>query len=284
MAKYVQYPIALFNVTNRCNLKCKHCFVFRDGNPNEITTQNEKSAEEMIKDIKDLRDLYGFERVLWMGGEPLLRRDVLESGVKLFPNSTIATNGTLPLPNFGKSVIWSISVDGPEEINDEIRGSGSFKRIIENLNSLPENFEGDLQAICVISKKNEDAIEELICSLQTNTPIRGLILSFYVPKNQDTSDFTWKNLEERDKAVQMALKLKEKYPEYILNNENGLKLMLSKSAPPITANCPLKKIIIPFYLGKTSFEIPFCCYGNDVNCDLCGSWAVFHTASFLNTI
>ena len=44
-------PVALVNITNRCNLKCKHCFVFREGTPN-TPTKNEMSAEKMIKEIK----------------------------------------------------------------------------------------------------------------------------------------------------------------------------------------------------------------------------------------
>ena len=30
-----RYPAAIVNITNRCNLSCRHCFVFRDANPNE---------------------------------------------------------------------------------------------------------------------------------------------------------------------------------------------------------------------------------------------------------
>ena len=29
------------------------------------------------------------------------------------------------------------------------------------------------------------------------------------------------------------------------------------------------------------FVTPFCCYGNDVDCDLCGAWAVFYIAAKL---
>ena len=41
----------------------------------------------------------------------------------------------------------------------------------------------------------------------------------------------------------------------------------------------LKKYLLPLYLGNEGFEIPFCCHGNDVNCDLCGSFGVFHMAA-----
>ena len=150
-----------------------------------------------------------------------------------------------------------------------------------NLNNIPDNFEGDLQAICVISKKNEAYVEELITTLQDRTPIRGIVLSFYVPRKNDNSDFVWKSLKERDKTIEKAIKIKKKYPNFVLNTEKGLNLLFSQHSIHITGNCPLKRVIIPFYLGNKGFESPFCCYGNDVNCDLCGSWAVFHTAAIL---
>ncbi|MFX0081489.1 MAG: radical SAM protein [Candidatus Hodarchaeota archaeon] len=270
------FPLALVNITNRCNLKCKHCFVFREGNPNRPTEKNEMETDLMIKEIKSYKSRYGIFRMLWMGGEPLLRKDVLKQGVTLFPQNVIATNGTLPLINLGPSIKWTISIDGPEEINDEIRGKGSFERVIYNLNNLPEDFTGDLQCNCAVTKLNEDCFEELINVLHKETPIRGINFNFYVPKEHDTSKFAWKSLMERDSAVIKILKLKKKYPKFILNNKMVLKLMLSQNAAEITKDCPLKKIILPLYLGENGFEIPFCCYGNNVNCDLCGSWAVFH--------
>ena len=38
------YPGAMVNITNRCNLKCEHCFVYRDGNPNEAAGEMSPGA------------------------------------------------------------------------------------------------------------------------------------------------------------------------------------------------------------------------------------------------
>jgi sulfatase maturation enzyme AslB (radical SAM superfamily) len=272
------FPLALVNITNRCNLRCRHCFVFREGNPNKPTEKNEMTTDAIIKEIKSYKRKYGISRMLWMGGEPLLRKDVLKRGVKLFPQNVITTNGTLPLFNLGPSIKWVISIDGPEELSDEIRGKGSFKRVIHNLNNLPEDFTGDLQCNSVVTKMNEDCFEELINVLKKETPIRGINLTFYVPKKRDKSEFTWKSLKERDLAVRKIINLKKKYPKFILNNNMVLELLFSQNAPQITKDCILRKIMLPLYLGNDGFELPFCCYGNDVDCDLCGSWAVFHLA------
>jgi sulfatase maturation enzyme AslB (radical SAM superfamily) len=273
----------MINITNRCNLRCKHCFVFREGNPNKPTKKSEMPADVMIRQIRKYRNKYGILSMVWMGGEPLLRKDVLIPGVKLFPRNVVTTNGTLPLINLGKRTKWCISLDGPEEVNDEIRGKGTFKRVISNLKTLPEDFPGDLQSICAITKKNQDCFEELVGILREETPIRGLILSFYVPRKNDTSDLTWSTLEERDPAVKKALAVKKKYPHFILNKELAFELMLSQNALKITNNCPTRRFFIPMYLGDNGFEQPFCCYGNDVNCDLCGAWGNFHIAALMKS-
>jgi MoaA/NifB/PqqE/SkfB family radical SAM enzyme len=274
-------PIAIVNITNRCTLKCKHCFVYRKGTPNTPTKENEMSVEQMIKELKRYRKKFGIVRMVWMGGEPLLRKDILQQGVKLFPQNTITTNGTLPLINLGPTITWVVSLDGPESLNDEIRGKGSYKRVIKNLNNLPEDFSGDLQCNCVVTKKNQDYLEEFIKSLQKDKIFRGVVFTFYVPKKLDDTGLSWISLEERDLAIRKVMGLKKKYPDYILNNSMVLELMLSHTALAITNNCPVKNFFVPLYLGEKGFELPFCCYGNDVNCDLCGSWAVFHLTALM---
>jgi len=271
----------MVNITNRCTLKCKHCFVFREGNPNNPSKNNEMPTDLMLKEIKKYKRKYGIYSMVWMGGEPLLRKDVLKSGVKMFPRNVITTNGTLPLINLKPRIKWVISLDGPEDINDEIRGKGCFKRVISNLLNLPDNFTGDLQCQCVVTKKNEDSLEEFINFLIRETPIRGLTFTFYVPRKNDTSEFAWKSLKDRDYAVKKAYIMKKQYPTFILNNELAFELLLSQNALPVTNNCPLKKYLLPLYLGDKGFEIPFCCHGNDVNCDLCGSFGVFHLAALI---
>ena len=153
--------------------------------------------------------------------------------------------------------------------------------VIKNLNNLPDDFTGDLQCNCVVTKKNQDCFEELIDILRKDTPIRGINFTFYVPKKNDTSEFVWKSLKERDYVIKKTIALKEKYSNYILNNKNVLELMLSQHALDITNNCPLLDCYLPLYLGDNGFEIPYCCYGNDVNCDLCGSWGPFHMAMIM---
>ena len=272
-----QYPAAMVNITNRCTLRCKHCFVYRDGNPND--RKEEMATPTMLEKLLELKKRHGIQVMLWMGGEPLLRPDVLRDGVKFFARNTVTTNGTLApieLPN----CTYVISVDGPPEFNDAIRGNGTFRKVKETLSGIPRKFASTVMCQCVVTKQNEDSLEELVKLLRP-TRAEGMTFSFYVPSMVDSSGLTWGSLERRDKAVHMVMELKERFPDFIWNKKRSLELMLSENAKSVTDNCPSKKLVLPLYLEGNEFVMPYCCYGNDVDCELCGAWVVFYLAAKL---
>jgi radical SAM protein with 4Fe4S-binding SPASM domain len=122
------------NVTNRCNLLCKHC-VFNSGAPND----NELSLKEIRTIIDDAKE-QGLEDLHITGGEPLLRKDLTDiityagsRGLKLrlISNGTLLTNTKLAeLKQAGLRELM-ISLDGLEEQHDIIRGCrGSFQKTV----------------------------------------------------------------------------------------------------------------------------------------------------------
>jgi MoaA/NifB/PqqE/SkfB family radical SAM enzyme len=276
-----KYPFAMVNITNRCNLFCKPCFVLRKENP--IDKRNEMKTSTMLEKLVEIQKYHGILLMLWMGGEPLLRPDVLREGVKLFSRNTITTNGTidlldLPQPN----VIYAISIDGPPELNDAVRGNGTFEKVMKTLSRIPDGFKPTVMCNCTVTKMNEDHLEELIeCLLPTR--IEGITFTFYVPRKNEQSELTWGSTERRDKAVRTVLRLKEKHPTFIWNRHRSLELTLSENCRRITDNCPTKRLALPLYLNGDKFVLPFCCYGNESDCDLCGAWVVFKMAASIES-
>ncbi len=271
------YPAAMVNITNRCNLRCRHCFIFRDENPN--SPRQEMDTASMVRKLEEVQKRHGIHTMLWMGGEPLLRPDVLREGTKLFARNNVTTNGTLDLIDLPRC-IYVISIDGPPRVNDSIRGKGSFEKVMKTLGNVPEGFGPTVMSQCVVTRNNEDCLEELVGLLRP-TRIQGLTFSFYVPSRNDDSDLTWGSLERRDRAVREAMRLKDEYPDFIWNNRRSLEMTLSENAKAVTDNCPSKTFVLPLYLERDEFVSPFCCYGNDVDCDLCGAWVVFYIAAKL---
>lgn len=277
-----RYPSALVNVTNHCNLSCSHCFVFRDGNPNEASRsiRDGMSDEEILATLRELRDRHGIVSMLWMGGEPLLKPQLLERGLPLFPRNTITTNGTVPLVDFGPDVLYVVSLDGPEDLNDRIRGDGVFRRVIRTLSRIPESFASPVQVQAVVTRRNQHRLEELVEAVRA-TRAGWMTFSFYVPRAGDVGEDAWPTNEDRAAAVREVMRLRGEHPGFIRNSSRSLELMLPEHCGRVTAACPAKRHVLPLYMEQDCFATPFCCYGNDVDCDRCGAWVVFHLAAKL---
>ena len=277
-----RYPAAVVNVTNRCNLSCQHRFIFRDGNPNEtpVSVHDELSSTTILETLIGLRDRHGIVSVLWMGGEPLLRRDLIRDGVRLFRRNTIVTNGTIPLVDFGPTALYVVSLDGPEDLNDAIRGRGIYEQVMRNLSRIPADSATPVQVQCVVTKRNQHRLEELVAAVR-QTQAGWMTFSFYVPRANDTSPDAWPTNEARAEAVREVMRLKTRHPRFVRNSTRMLELMLPPHCKPITDACPARDHVLPLYLDGDHFTTPFCCYGNDVDCERCGAWVVFHlTAEF----
>lgn len=274
------YPAAMVNVTNRCNLACAHCFIYRDGNPNDApaSVRNEMADDVLLETLIGLRDRHGIVSMLWMGGEPLLRRRLLTEGVKLFVRNTITTNGTIPLVDFGPDVLYVVSLDGPEDLNDELRGSGTYRRVLRTLERLPVGFTTPVQVQCVVTPRNQHRLEELVTGLHA-TPVRWMTFSWYVPRKNDASGNAWESNATRAWSVREVLRLKARYRSFIRNTTQSLALMLPPDCERVTAACPAQDSVLPLWMDGDRLVTPFCCYGNDVDCGRCGAWVVFNLAA-----
>jgi 12,18-didecarboxysiroheme deacetylase len=133
-------PVVVWNVTQRCNLRCVHCYA----HSKDMEYENELSTEEGMALIDDLAD-FGCPVILFSGGEPLMRKDLPElvgyarsKGIR----AVISTNGTLiteemakKLKDIGLSYV-GISLDGMKETNDMFRGQeGSFEKALQGLHN-----------------------------------------------------------------------------------------------------------------------------------------------------
>jgi MoaA/NifB/PqqE/SkfB family radical SAM enzyme len=236
------------------------------------------SDDEILETLAALRDRHGIVSMLWMGGEPLLRRALLARGVRLFRMNTVTTNGTVPLVDLGPDVLYVVSLDGPEDLNDALRGTGTFRRVMRTLARLPPPFRSPVQVQCVVTRRNQGRLGELVEALR-GTRAGWITFSFYVPRAGDVGADAWPTNEDRRAAVEEVMRLKALHPTFVRNSARSLALMLPREAKRVTDACPARDAVLPLYLEGRGFVTPFCCYGNDVDCDRCGAWVVFHLAA-----
>jgi MoaA/NifB/PqqE/SkfB family radical SAM enzyme len=163
-------PIVVWNMTKRCNLRCVHCYAMATthGSDDELTTDRSKG---LIEDIAR----YGSPVVLFSGGEPFMRDDLVElieyaDGLGLRP--VISTNGTLITEESARAArragarYIGVSLDGLQEVNDTFRGvQGAFDAAIRGMrNSLKAGVKTGLRF--TITKHNRDDLQGVLLELE----------------------------------------------------------------------------------------------------------------------
>lgn len=246
-----KFDTIMYDVTMNCNLRCKHCYNadFLDaGSLCEIDVDKIFSAFSKIE----------FKNIVIQGGEPLIVSNLEEliskfrkKGINVF----VTTNGTLldkgRAVKFIKSgvngVFFSIESALPE-INDVIRGKGSFQTLYTNL----RNFVALYSAL--LEKKY---IYPMLISLSTtvsslNFSKKKDIKDFFIFAEQlGIKDINFNFLQNFGGCKQLN------YNENITNLELAdFIIQVSMEFPHIEVQLPIKQIEYEYFKQK---------YGSNIN-------------------
>ncbi|MEW5820352.1 MAG: radical SAM protein [Cyanobacteriota bacterium] len=130
-----------WHITDKCNLKCKHCY--RDDIKKDLEYNDMLDVLAQFKLLLKYINKKG--RIQFAGGEPLLSDylfDIVNEANKCDIPSRILSNGILITEEISERILKSqikyvqISIDGIESTHDQIRGAGSFKKSIQAAETL----------------------------------------------------------------------------------------------------------------------------------------------------
>ena len=158
-------PICLtWELTYACNLECVHCLSSsgrRD--PDELDTEQ---CKRFLDDLRDLQVFY----INIGGGEPMVRRDffeIVEHAVGNGIGVKFSTNGAFIDPENARRLAAmdyldiQISLDGTTaEVNDAVRGKGSFDTAIRAMENLRDAGFGRFKISVVVTRHNVDQLDD----------------------------------------------------------------------------------------------------------------------------
>jgi mycofactocin radical SAM maturase len=143
--KYADWPLSApvnltWEITHKCNLKCIHCLSASSAaSPGELSFEECKSIVDQLSALKVFEINFG-------GGEPLLKdyflpllRYIHEKGIVtcISTNGTALTDEAVACFTGNPLVNVQVSLDGATpEVNDSIRGRGTYQRIIKGIKLL----------------------------------------------------------------------------------------------------------------------------------------------------
>ncbi len=215
-----------WHLTERCNLRCTHCYQ-SDRKTEELTFPEIK---KVIGDVSDMlkywSDHYGITFSPSMnvtGGEPFLRKDIfeiLEEIVQQGFDTYLLSNGTMV--DGGKARVLSemnvkgvqVSLEGPEEVHEMIRGKGSFSSSLKGVEHLL-NAKIPVTLNVTLSALNADYFMDMVM-LASSCGVQRLGFSRLVPSGRGIGLLDSMLKKER---------VKELYEAIFSMNKDGLDIV-----------------------------------------------------------
>lgn len=264
-----QKVIASINVTNWCNLHCAGCY-WQKTSAKE--NHPDMSREYGLKMIRKLRE-DGVYQILYIGGEPMARRDVLDSWVREFAMlggiNTVITNGTYGLPKVGEwpSTHYFVSCDGDKFSMDKIRGKDPEHNMKNVFDTVTEVVRGrkDVVLTMTINSLNYEHIEGFT-EYARGLDVGGAVFSLSTPNVGEHPPF-YLNSEQRDVTVEKLLKLKTTYGDFIATSRRTIELLGSKYDRTRGEKCPTD---LSISLNSDGSQIERCIFGPKGDCSRCG--------------
>lgn len=174
----------LWEVTNKCNMNCKHCLYYSDY---QQVFAKDLPTEKVYRIIEQMKADGNIDEVWLSGGEPLLREDLLDIISKIHSSGmkpSVSTNGYL----VSKELAIQLKANGVDYVHLSIDGinsdehdsfrqkKGAFERVVNAADFLC-NADIIVGATCIITWNNINDIEKIVC-LALRHSIK--VLSFYM--------------------------------------------------------------------------------------------------------
>lgn len=160
-------PIIVWNVNEICNMTCPHCYASAKRNKKQSVELSKEQSKKLLKILWE----YGIKVIIFSGGEPLMRKDILSliSFAKdLGFQCHLSTNGVLITKEVAKALselkvsYVGIGIDGLPEFNDAYRGfPKGFLKATNAIRYLQE-YQVSTGIRITISKRNQDQLFPLL--------------------------------------------------------------------------------------------------------------------------
>ena len=198
---------SIYDVTNRCNLRCKGCFFFSSDEHKAAPEETDIKKWEAFIDREKER---GVNLAILIGGEPTLCLDRVEAFYKRLP-TFCATNGLIKVPRdrFPDMMI-GISLWGDEQDEKTLRGKDTFR-----ISS--QNYAGDpyVYYLYTITPNQIGKTERIIRKISD----AGLKVHMQLLSNdEDVDGFSWTPQQLADIRTEMDAML-DAYPTAVISSK-----------------------------------------------------------------
>ncbi len=283
---------SIYDVTNRCNLRCRGCFFFSSDEHKAAPEETDIRKWEAFVEREKAR---GVNLAILIGGEPTLYLDRVEVFYRRLP-SYCATNGLIKVPRDRfPDMMLGISLWGDEADEKTLRGKDTFA-----ISS--KNYAGDPHAyyLYTITPKQVGYTEKIIRRIADV----GLKVHLQLLSNDEgVEGFSWEDRQLQDIRIEMDEML-DRYPQTMISCKYYHEIittgrMLGRTfgwlecpsvTEPMDSRNPQPKRLIHFIRWAADLNTMHrCCTSATRDCAICKdgaahmSWVMVHKRAHLQS-
>ena len=189
-------PFLIVSITSQCNLHCAGCYARSNHACTDERAVGQLSDAEWQGIFEEAKEM-GVGFILLAGGEPMMRRDVLNMA------------GDIP------EILFPVfSIEGNEEKTDERRGNGIYQRLNESMAKMKEHHLIFGASVTVTTSNIEESVSAEFLDGLREQGCKAVFYIEYVPVTEETKGLAFGD-EEREFLKNKLTIIRKEYPEMV---------------------------------------------------------------------
>ena len=213
-------PFLIASITSSCNLHCAGCYSRQNHACTDAAPVNQLTSQDWENIFVEAGEL-GISFILLAGGEPLLRRDVIEAAgnypeilFPIFTNGILLNDEYIKLFDRKRNLLPVLSIEGRQEKTDERRGGGVYESVKAAMERVQKNhliFGAYVTA--TTANLQEITGKEFLDELQ-DRGCKAVIYVEFVPVTEESKDLAPGDAE-REYLRDRLTAIREEYPDMV---------------------------------------------------------------------
>lgn len=213
-------PFLIASITGNCNLHCAGCYSRCNHATVDAAPVCQLSDAEWLAIFQEADEI-GVSYILLAGGEPMLRRDIIEAAGKMpniifpiFTNGTYMDDAYFMLFDKCRNLIPVMSIEGGKEETDERRGKGVYEKLISNMDVLHGKELLFGVSVTVTTRNVSEVVSNEFLDTLAERGCKLVVYVEFVPVTEESRELA-PGEEERTVLKEGIARLREEYQEMV---------------------------------------------------------------------
>ena len=213
-------PFLIASITSRCNLHCAGCYSRCNHATVDAQPVRQLTGVEWLKIFEEAQAL-GVSFILLAGGEPMLRRDVIEAAGRkpdimfpIFTNGTFMDDQYFDLFDRCRNLIPILSIEGGRETTDARRGTGVYDHLTANMQKIKRRGLIFGASVTVTTQNLKEVSSDTFLNSLYEQGCKAVIFVEFVPVTDDSRGLAPTDME-REHLKSEIDRLRREHPEMV---------------------------------------------------------------------